>query len=255
MSPLITGMYHPRTNRLVVYDFGSNEVFVAQKRNALARGRADGGRIDQKHYVETVSRQASEFRTGANIGTTMHEVAHQLSFNSGMLNREGDVPVWLAEGIACYCEATENGAWLGIGEPNPHRLTPLCGALRGEGQLVHLYDLIGLDSWVRAENSKTILNGYAQSWALFHFLIKERPRGLAKYLPLIYSRRTADHRLTDFRQVFGADPKRFELLYLNYLKKMVRLDRKLEAARKRRKEKRKAQRLGALDIQPAVPTT
>jgi hypothetical protein len=82
--------------------------------------------------------------------------------------------------------------------------------------------LIGSDSWVRGANSKTILNGYAQSWALFHFLIKERPRGLAKYLALIYSRRTADHRLTDFRQVFGADLKRFEVQCLNYLKEMVR---------------------------------
>jgi hypothetical protein len=138
MSPLITGIYHPKTNRLVVYDFGRNEMFSALKRNALARGRAYGGRIDQKRYVETVSRQAREFRTGANIGTTMHEVAHLRSFNSGMLNSEGDVPAWQAEGMACYCEATEDSTWLGIGEPNPHKLSTLSGALRGDGQLLPL---------------------------------------------------------------------------------------------------------------------
>src|SRR4051794_28505466 len=38
MSPLITGMYHPKTNRLVVYDYGRNEAFVAHKRQAMDRG-------------------------------------------------------------------------------------------------------------------------------------------------------------------------------------------------------------------------
>jgi hypothetical protein len=150
MSPLITGMYHPKTNRLVVYDYGRNEAFVAHKRNAMERGRAYGGRIDQKRYVETVARQAREFRTGANIGTTMHEVAHQLSFNTGLINRHGDVPAWLAEGLACYCESTEDGTWLGIGATNPGRLRTLSGPVKGRGKLLLLRDLLTSDSWVRA---------------------------------------------------------------------------------------------------------
>jgi hypothetical protein len=169
-----------------------------------------------------VSRQAREFRTGANIGTTMHEVAHQLSFNCGMLNRNGDVPAWLAEGLACYCESTEDGTWLGIGTNNPSRLRSLSGPVKGQGQLFHLQDLVASDSWVRARNGRTVLTGYAQSWVLFRFLMQEKSRALARYLDLIYSPRTPDHRLTDFRQVLGSDLTQMELCYLTYLKQIVK---------------------------------
>ena len=224
MSPYITGMYHPDTNRLVVYDYGGNEIFLANQIQALQYSRRLTWQRDR--YVDTVRRQAREFHAGANTGITMHEVAHQLSFNCGMLNRQGDVPSWLAEGLACYCESTGDAAWQGIGEPNPARLRTQADVFRGQGRLLALQELVASDRWLRGNTDSTaVLVGYAQSWALFHMLLKENPRGVRRYLQLIYHRRTADHRLTDFRQVFGADLGRLELRYREYMKRLVQENR------------------------------
>jgi hypothetical protein len=218
MPLAIVGIYHPGTNRFVVYDFGTNDAFVAGKRAALRRGQMLRRFNMEKRYVETVERLAREYRSGANIGTTMHEVAHQLSFNMGMLNRRGDVPAWLAEGLACYCEATQNDYWLGIGEPNPGRLGTLAAVFAGRGRLVPLRDLLAGENW-RMTNS--VLAGYAQSWALFKWLLEEKPRSLRKYLRLIYDRRAPDHRLTDFGQVFGSDLRAMEFRFDKYLRQIV----------------------------------
>jgi hypothetical protein len=222
MGSVITGMYHPQTNRLVVYDYGSNEAFVAYKQRALDRSRTVPWQFDRKRYVETVDRQAREHRTGTNIGTTMHEVAHQLSFNTGLLNRKGDVAFWVAEGLACYCEPSDHGAWQGIGEPNPDRLNTLSQVLAGRGKLLALDELVISDRWRQAAtDSFSILAGYAQSWALFRMLMEDQPRAMQKYLTSIYQRRTPDHRLTDFRQAFGPDLSRLERRYRAYLKQIV----------------------------------
>src|SRR5262249_46851845 len=95
MPATVAGIYPPGTNRLVIYDLGQNEAFVASKRFMISQSRRIHSDMDRMRYVDTVNRLAHEFRTEANIGVTMHEVAHQLSFNNGMINREGDVPRWL----------------------------------------------------------------------------------------------------------------------------------------------------------------
>src|SRR5205085_539242 len=184
-------------NRLVVYDLGQNEAFMSGKKKALDSTRFVPNALEQMRFVESINRQAREFRADMNLGVTMHEAAHHLSFNCGLLNREGDVPLWLAEGLACYCEATSNGVWQGPGELNPQRMSALIGPGRGRGKLLSLTDLVKNDQWAR--NSKTLLLGYAQSWALFRLLMEERPKALRSYLTLVYPRRGPEQRLTDFR--------------------------------------------------------
>jgi hypothetical protein len=66
--------------------------------------------------------------------------------------------------------------------------------------------------------------GYAQSWALFRFLMEEQPRKLRQYLTLIYPRRTPDQRLADFGQVFGGDLGKLEARYQKYVRDLVRLE-------------------------------
>jgi hypothetical protein len=218
MPSAVTGIYHTTSNRLVVYDYGQNNDFVAQKKHNEAMARRIGSDLERRRQVATVNREAQEFRTEANIGTVMHEVAHQLSFNTGMLNRDGDVPFWLAEGLACYCEATQHGTWQGIGETNPERINPLINP----GRLIPLFDLITRDDWMQAKpNQPSALLVYAQSWALFHMLMTERPDQLRYYLSLIYLRKTPEHRLADFGQAFGSDLKRLELRYTEYVKELI----------------------------------
>jgi hypothetical protein len=215
----ITGMYHPKTNRLVVYDYGQNRDFVQIKRDARAMAKGIHSDLDRRRFVDTLNRRASEFRTEANIGTVMHEVAHQLSFNCGMLNRNGDTPFWVAEGLATYCEATENGAWQGIGEPNPERIMALIGPNRAQGGFIKLRDLLERDDWLK--DVRTALLAYAQSWALFKMLMEERPAELRKFLEMNYVRRTTDHRRGDFAEAFGIEVERMELRYLEYIREQV----------------------------------
>src|SRR5205823_5109546 len=152
-----------------------------------------------------------------------HEAAHQASFNVGLLNREGDVPVWLAEGLATYCEPTAKGLWQGIGAVNPQRTPALEKAAKGERRFLALAGLVRSDDWLRkATRTEDALLGYAQSWALFRMLMEERPKAMKKYLRLIYDRRTSDHRLADFGSCFGTDLAALERRHQEYVRGVVR---------------------------------
>ena len=219
MPNAVTGIYHTPSNRLVVYDYAKNRSFEETKRLARAEARRINSDLDRRRYIDTLNRRASEFRTEANIGTVMHEVAHQLSFNCGMLNREADVPFWVAEGLATYCEATENGAWQGIGEPNPERIQALAPAVHGQAPFIKLRDLAERDDWMR--DTRTALMAYAQGWALFKMLMEERPAQLRRFLETNFSRRTRDHRAADFATAFGVEVDRLELRFLEFVKEQV----------------------------------
>ena len=99
--------------------------------------------------------------------------------------------------------------------------------MRGNGGLIPLPVLIESDDWLhRAKDARIGLLGYAQSWALFHMLIEDKPQALRKYLSLIYPRRTPDHRLEDFVQVFG-DLGKLEREYQSYVKALAKEQAKL----------------------------
>ena len=221
MSSAITGLYDRDGNRLVVYDYARNRAFREAKRRGDEIAHTIAAPPERRRFVGAFTRQAREFRDDANIGTVMHEVAHQLSFNGGMLDRDGDVPLWLAEGLACYCESTTNGAWQGVGEPNPMRVEALAAQVRGRGPLFALKDLIRSDDWLRggATAGQAAL-GYAQSWALFRLLMEEKPEQLRRYLDLIRGRRTPDHRLDDFAEAFGSFSK-MDARYQEYVREIV----------------------------------
>ena len=223
----VTGLYHPTTNRLVVYDYGTNRAFASGVAR-VAVGRTVGSTdLERERNRVTFGRAVRDRRDDTNISTMMHEVAHQLSFNCGMLNRDGDVPVWLAEGLAVYCESTVKGAWQGIGEANPARAGVLGPASRGDAPFIPLRDLIQSDDWIRkAERTEQIVLGYSQSWALFRILMEERPKQLQAYLRLIRDRKTPDHRLTDFGTAFGADLGKLEKRYHAYMHAIVRKEKK-----------------------------
>jgi hypothetical protein len=218
MPNTLTGIYHPVSNRLVVYDLNHNQGVQANRDKALLAGNKLLD-FDRVNYIQAVERWARDACTDANIATTMHEAAHQVSYNCGLLNRQADRPMWLAEGLACYCESTENGVWKGIGQPNPERLRTLAGVLKGKGKWVPLAELVGETDW--RTSSETLLPGYAQSWALFHMLMHQRPKALREYLATVNARQTADHRLTDFRQAFGADLGRLDREFAAYVQQLV----------------------------------
>jgi hypothetical protein len=215
----VTGVYMKDTNRLVIYDMNRNNYIVAKRQNINDASRGIYSDLDRMRFVETEGRKTRELANDENIATTMHEVAHQLSFNCGLLNREGDVPLWLAEGLACYCESTRDGNWQGIGEPNPGRIETLANFFGGRYHYIKLEDLITTEMWMR--DAGTAVMGYAQSWALFRMLMEERPNEFRKYLARIYTRKSSGLRLADFQWAFGRDLQRLELRYQEYMRELV----------------------------------
>ncbi len=223
----VTGLYHPATNRLLVYDFGTNRAFTASVARATNEMKGGSSDLERERNQLALSRAVRDKRDDTNISTVMHEVAHQLSFNCGMLNRTGDVPVWLAEGLAVYCESTIKGAWQGIGEANPGRASVLRAASRGDASFIPLRDLVRNDDWIRkATRTEQIILGYSQSWALFRMLMDDRPRQFKAYLQLIHDRKTPEHRLTDFGTAFGSDLAKLEKRYRAYMRDLVRKEAK-----------------------------
>jgi hypothetical protein len=221
-SSTIIGWYHLDTNRFVVYDYGQNEKHLSIKNQAVQSVRRIQSQIDRQRYLDAVNRLSSEARTDVNIQTIMHEVAHQLSWNCGLLNRAGAVPFWLAEGLACYCESTSNGSWQGIGEPSPERLRPLVAVVNNKGSFIPLRELVSRNDWMPPRcDDKTTSLAYAQSWALFHMLMRDRIQALRKYFKLVYPETACERQLADFQEAFGSDMGALERWHLESIKKLV----------------------------------
>src|SRR5205085_4798782 len=80
LSAGITGMYHPGTNRLLLYDLSENRFLVDQKKKALEEADKLASGTNRNRVVDTIERKMDVTVKDVNLTTTMHEAAHQLSF-------------------------------------------------------------------------------------------------------------------------------------------------------------------------------
>jgi hypothetical protein len=217
----VTGLYQRNTNRLVVYDVGTNRALQESRdRTRAAALRLNSNDPERGRVIVEFDKRARAWRDETNASTVLHETAHQVSFNCGLLQREGDVPLWLAEGLACYCEGS-GSAWRGPGGPNPERNKVLVGTVRANGTFLPLRALIENDEWfTRRPTNERVLLGYAQSWALFRMLMEERLPALRRYLAVVYERRSPEQRLADFVAAFG-DLGQVDARYQVYLRDLA----------------------------------
>jgi hypothetical protein len=135
----IGGHYDLETNRLVIYDFRS-------RRDELA---AQAERI--------------------NLFTLVHETAHQLSFNTGLLSRANEPPLCISEGLATYTELWSPGIKNSIGGKNRSRLE----VLRQAGDWIPIADLLAGDAPFEPETQQL---AYAESWVLIHYFLRTSAR-------------------------------------------------------------------------------
>jgi Protein of unknown function (DUF1570) len=135
----VGGHYDLETNRLVIFDFRPQQ--------------------------EALAAQAAR----VNLFTLVHETAHQLSFNTGILNRQADVPVCVSEGLATYVELWRPGVKNAIGGVNRPRME----ALRQAVDWIQIGDLLADDT---AFEPKTGQLAYAESWLLVHYLLRAGAR-------------------------------------------------------------------------------
>ena len=188
ISPNVLGFYDPKSNRVYMYDYTA--------------GRKNLG--DWQTNAETV----------------IHEVTHQMAFNSGVHSRFGQPPKWVIEGLATLFEAP--GVWNGLKKKSPgdrvnrNLLTQFRTTLgsRPKGALAQFI----ADDRTFSNNTA---GGYAQAWALSHYLTETNPRGYAKYLQVTGAARnttpTATERLKDFSSCFGGDLTLLEANFLRYV--------------------------------------
>jgi hypothetical protein len=139
-----------------------------------------------------------------NMETLAHEGTHQLSFNTGLLRREGDTPLCIVEGLGTYGEARKISGPSEFGRLNLKRMSDLA-MIQRRVPWISLRELLAQDAILRAGNAARVLLAYAQSWLLVHYLIQEAdvlPR-FRDYLKTLSTRQTNDHRLDDARAHLG----------------------------------------------------
>ncbi len=162
----VRGTYNPDSNRLVICD-----------------NRAEANPLAER----------------ANTFALFHEATHQLTFNTGLLDRLGDVPLGISEGLATYGEVRRPKGQVRIGAINRERLVVLADAARRGRQLIPTADLIVNDDLL--DQPATQQFAYAQSWLMVHHFLHVPAylTAFRSYLDAIRGRRSPDHRLDDAR--------------------------------------------------------
>jgi hypothetical protein len=137
----------------------------------------------------------------ANTVALMHEATHGLCFNAGLLDRAGDVPKLVSEGLATYGEVRRPDGRTRVGDPNAARL-----AVLRDGDWLPLESLWRDDA--AFDDPARQQRAYAQAWLLVHTLVgREAWRAKFRaYLERIKPRTDAAARLEDVTATLGDLP-------------------------------------------------
>jgi hypothetical protein len=168
------GHYDVQANRLVVFDF----------HDPKPGGPANARRV--------------------NTFTLVHEAVHQLSYNTGLLDRKADVPVAVSEGLATYGElwTREPRSSQRIGQRNGYRLNVLLDPNSGVDWLP-AERLLADDSLFEDARAEQV--AYAEAWLLVYDLMQTASgaKKLRAYLQALRPRRDAGHRVEDAQAALG----------------------------------------------------
>jgi len=202
----VSGYYSVRSNRIILADL------TADAGGATATTRQElQKRID-----------ASDF----NVATVVHEATHQLAFNCGVHTRYADNPMWVAEGLAMFCETPDTrskSGWKTLGvlhKPRLGRFREYAESRRNDDSLLTL-----IQNEDRFRDVETITDAYAESWALTYFLIRRHRDEYVKYLHHLAAKprlqwETPETRVREFKQYFGDDLGKLEREFAGYLRRL-----------------------------------
>lgn len=200
--------YNLQTNRVTMFD-------LTAEQQPRARGAVSDRDIDR------ILRSSGSIPM---VTTIIHEGAHQLMFNSGLQTRLADTPLWLSEGVAMFFEPPDRRSkqgWNGPGRTNYVRLKDLKSAARADDALERLV----ADDKRFADDQKTTLTAYAESWALTHFLINRKSKAFGQYLAHLSAKQplqspAPQQRLADFKQFFGDDLHQLDEEFIDYVRRL-----------------------------------
>ena len=155
------------------------------------------------------------------VEVVSHEATHQLAGNTGLLPRYVSVPRWVHEGLATYFEAPKDASWAGFGAVNRDRLE-MYRVLSRDREHSNIDFIVGDQIFNYAQSNGAVIHGYAQAWALTHFLMD---RHFDKFMT--FYRRLgemppdvtlgADVLTELFNEVFGTDRGRLDTEWRTYM--------------------------------------
>jgi len=139
-----------------------------------------------------------------NARTLAHEATHLLTFNTGLLNRRGDVPLAVLEGLASYSETRGQKGHSEPGQINGRLLDDLAHKRR-RLDWITATDLLTNDQAAFGTTVDQTLLAYAQGWLLVYRLMTSPSRltQFQAYLKSIYPRTNKDRRFDDAERNFG----------------------------------------------------
>ena len=205
----IVAYFHMQTNRIVMYDLTAGD-------------RRPGENISSTRRIEEIFQNPAAVYT---VATIIHEGTHQLMFNRGVQTRFADTPLWMNEGLAIFFEAPNlrnKRGWTKPGLVFGQRLYRFRNTLqtRPKNAIERL-----LTDDARLTDPNTAADGYAEAWALNHFLLNKRSEEYIAYLkehaektPL--SELNAEQRLEEFKKHFGDNFEKLEIDFLKYVRRL-----------------------------------
>jgi hypothetical protein len=109
-----------------------------------------------------------------NLLTLVHETVHQLTYNTGILDRAADVPAAISEGFATYAELWRPRGKGGMGAKNAPRLQALTMSRQAGEPWIPLAQLVADDSLFDDRSTEQRAN--SEAWLLVHFLLRTETR-------------------------------------------------------------------------------
>lgn len=181
--------------------------------NGENKARNEGGHFDiDANWTVTFdhrgrSRSTRSDLERANQVTMIHEIAHQLSFNTGLLNRDADVPMLVSEGLATMAEPGGASILPGFSEVNQPRVAVMEQLLKAKkARWIPLTDLVTADDPFDAPDDATVQLAYSQSWLFWDSVVRQTRlrEKLGPYLERVNARRNPANRMEDFVSAFGS---------------------------------------------------
>ncbi len=182
---------------VILADRKTYEVFKGEVVDEAEGGHFD---IDANYLVTYKFDEGNRQAAALNTFTLVHEATHQLTYNTGLLSRQADVPVAISEGFAMYCEMWQVGR-KEMGKLN----TPWMNVLRADGLKgwIPVAKLLTEDDLL--SDPKTYEMARAESWFLIFDLFRTDAgtKSLRSYLADLRTRDDPKKRIADAEKAFG----------------------------------------------------
>ncbi len=189
--------------RLGVVILENNQAFVKYLDEVALKGVAGIYELGANRLVMCDNRDGrNPLAERTNTFTLMHEATHQLTYNTGLLDRQGDVPRLIDEGLGCYAETRRPGGQVKIGAVNRERLAVLASVAARGGSLTPVARLLHDEPFL---NVDTAVTSYSEAWLFIHMLMSDKTlaKAFSGYLDAIRPRRTAERRKADMETHLG----------------------------------------------------